>query len=108
MNLNFTEEQKERIVQHYKENLERELKDTQKHLELIETPGSSELASKLQDHLVQCCIDYINETGNTQIERVVFTVDCLQESAKYKSWQPCTDSTCEIEDTNGEMISFSA
>ena len=111
MDLNFTEEQKERIVQHYKENLEREYEECKKRMELLDIPGSSNLASKLQERLVQCCLDYIRETGNTEIDRVVFTADCLQESAKHGSWQACTDSTCQIEkstDDGYQEISFSA
>jgi hypothetical protein len=55
------------------------------------------LARQLQERLVQCCIDFIKETGDTQIDRVKFTADCLQESSKHGSWQSCTDSTCELE-----------
>ena len=64
------------------------------------------LARQLQERLVQCCIDFIKETGDTRIDRVSFTADCLQESSKHGSWQPCTDSTCELEkQTSPEDIS---
>jgi hypothetical protein len=58
-------------------------------------------------------LDFINEKGvdASEIDRVIFTADALQESAKYGSWQACTDSTCELEKwTNDgfETISFSA
>lgn len=62
---------------------------------------------KLQERLVQCCIDFINETGNKDIWRVAFTADCLQESAKEGKWVPCTDSTCEVEGNDG-ITAFSA
>lgn len=54
-------------------------------------------ARELQERLVQCCIDYINEIDNKDIDRVIFSADCLQESAKAGYWQPCTDSTCELQ-----------
>lgn len=67
----------------------------------------NKIAYELQKRLVQCCLDFINETGNKEIWRVSFTADCLQESAKHGEWCPCTDSTCELEGTEG-TISFSA
>ena len=54
-------------------------------------------ASRLQEKLVQCCIDFIKENGDTELERVEFNADCLQESAKHGSWQSCTDSYCGVE-----------
>ena len=58
------------------------------------------IALKLQERLVQTCIDFINEYKDDeqvrQIERVEFSVDCLQESAKHGEWQPCTDSYCSL------------
>jgi hypothetical protein len=69
-------------------------------------------ARELQERLVQCCLDYIRETHNKEIQRVVFTADMLQESARYGSWQACTDSTCELEGLDNEdgfyEIDFSA
>lgn len=61
----------------------------------------------LQERLVQCCIDFINETGNKDIWRVSFTADCLQESAKEGKWTSYTDSTCEVEGNDG-ITAFSA
>ena len=55
------------------------------------------LAQELQQQLVQTCIDFINEHENINIDRVSFTADSLQESAKYESWQPCTDSSITLE-----------
>lgn len=110
MKINFTKNKKERIIQYYNENLKKEIERTRKHLEITKISGSNVIASELQERLVQVCIDYIKETGNTKIGRVMFTVDNLQESAKYGSWQPCTDSSCEVEEmtNNGyELISYS-
>ena len=61
------------------------------------TKENHTLAYQLQERLVQCCIDFIKETGNKEIQRVCFTADMLQESAKNGQWSPCTDSTCETE-----------
>ena len=72
----------------------------------------NKLARALQEKLIQCCIDFINENGDHFIDRVIFTADNLQHSAVEKSWQPCTDSTCELqiwdEDNGYETFSFSA
>ena len=58
------------------------------------------LALKLQEKLVQTCIDFINEYKDDEqvkeIQVVEFTVDCLQESAKHGEWQACTDSSCSL------------
>ena len=62
----------------------------------------NELARQLQERLVQCCIDFINETGDKEIQRVCFTADMLQESASFGSWHACTDSTSELEGLDNE------
>ena len=58
------------------------------------------IAFKLQERLVQTCIDFINEHKDDeqvkQIEIVAFNVDNLQESAKHNKWHPCTDSYCAL------------
>jgi len=54
---------------------------------------TKEDVKKLQEILVQACIDFINENNIGDIEGVSFDADMLQESAKYGSWQPCTDSS---------------
>ena len=58
------------------------------------------IASKLQERLVQTCIDFINEHKDDeqvkQIEIVEFNVDNLQESAKHGEWHACTDSYCGL------------
>lgn len=66
------------------------------------------IAFKLQERLVQTCIDFINEYKDDEqvkeIQIVEFTADCLQESAKHGSWQPCTDSYCELYGTEPSSI----
>ena len=57
---------------------------------------------ELQDRLVQTCIDFINEKGLTDIYGVSFNADSLAESAKYGSWQPCTDSYIKVEGVKKE------
>lgn len=86
---------------------ERERIASEKRLRILEDEGQNKLAYELQKRLVQCCLDYINETGNTEIWRVNFTADCLQESAKHGKWCPCTDSVCELQNVS-EVISYSA
>ena len=113
MEKELTQEKKDRIVKHWQERMDEEFKECQKRIELLEKPESNKLARELQDRLVQCCLDFINDKGidASKIDRVIFTADSLQESAKYGSWQACTDSTCELEtwtDDGFETISFSA
>ena len=59
------------------------------------------IALKLQERLVQTCIDFINEHKNDEqvkeIQMVEFNVDGLQFSAKEGSWQPDTDSSCVLQ-----------
>lgn len=58
------------------------------------------LAFKLQERLVQTCIDFINEYKDDEqvreIQIIEFNVDSLQESVKHGEWQPCTDSYCGL------------
>ena len=107
----LSQDKKDRIVKRYLERLEQEAEDIEKREQLLADPNQNKLAKELQDRLVQCCINYIRETGDTNIDRITFTVDALQESVKYGNWQACTDSTCELEklaDDGYETISFSA
>ena len=90
---NLSQDEKDRIVKHYLERLEQESNDIKNREQLLAVPNQNNLAKELQVRLVQCCIEYIKETGDTNIDRVIFTVDALQESSKYGSWQACTDST---------------
>ena len=59
------------------------------------------IALKLQERLVQTCIDFINEhKGDEQvkeIQMIEFKVDGLQFSVKEGSWQPDTDSSCILQ-----------
>ena len=59
------------------------------------------IALKLQERLVQTCIDFINEHKDNEqvkeIEIVEFNVDGLQFSVKEESWQPDTDSSCILQ-----------
>ena len=56
------------------------------------------IALKLQERLVQTCIDFINEHKDDEqvkeIQMVEFRADNLQESAEHNEWQYCTDSFC--------------
>lgn len=63
---------------------------------VIKEKTHKEMAKELQERLVQCCIDYINENGDKDIQEVHFNADELQESAKNKEWSPCTDSFIEL------------
>lgn len=58
------------------------------------------IALKLQERLVQTCIDFISEYKDDEqvkeIQIVEFRADCLQESVKHGEWQPCTDSYCSL------------
>ena len=58
------------------------------------------IAFKLQESLVQTCIDFINEHKDDEqvkeIQIVEFNVDNLQESAKHGEWQSDTDSYCSL------------
>ena len=59
------------------------------------------IALKLQERLVQTCIDFINEHKDDEqvkeIEIVEFNVDGLQFSTKEGSLQPDTDSSCVLQ-----------
>ena len=71
------------------------------------------LAYELQQRLVQCCIDFVEEKKNEEIEWVSFTVDNLQYSVKHGSWHPYSDSTCQVDGIDEETgdsyeIDFSA
>ena len=59
------------------------------------------VALKLQERLVQTCIDFINEHKDDEqvkeIQIVEFNVDGLQFSAKEGSWQADTDSSCILQ-----------
>lgn len=58
------------------------------------------IALKLQEKLVQTCIDFINEHKDDdqvkEIQMVEFTADNLQESSEHNAWLSCTDSYCGL------------
>ena len=61
---------------------------------------NSNIAYELQKRLIQCCIDFIQETGNEDIDEVLFNVDCLQVSVNAGKWHPGTDSACTVNGWN--------
>ena len=75
-----------------------------KKLENDPIPGITtiEHIKELQEILVQTCIDYINKNGLTDLWGVSFSADSLDESAKWGSWQPCTDSYIKVEGVGHE------
>lgn len=68
---------------------------------------AQEKARELQKRLVDCCVKFINETGDIDIDMVKFTADSLQDSAQFGEWHPSTDSCLEIygidQDNNGSV-----
>ena len=65
------------------------------------------LIAQLQDRLVQCCIDFINENNLGDLERVDFTADGLQISSEFGKWSPATDSFIsgsEFVEENGHLV----
>ena len=65
------------------------------------------LISKLQNRLIQCCIDFINENNLGDLERVDFTADGLQISSEFGKWSPATDSFIsgsEFVEENGYLV----
>lgn len=49
-------------------------------------------AKRLQERLVQTCIDFLKEEGDNDIWAVEFNVDDLQESKEHGQWCPSSDS----------------
>lgn len=52
---------------------------------------------KLQEILVQVCINYINENKLTDIDMISFNADGLQSSAYNGEWCSSTDSYINVE-----------
>lgn len=52
---------------------------------------------KFQDFLMQECIDYLKETGNTEIQNIYFTASHIQRSVVSGEWVPDTDSSLVLE-----------
>ena len=88
-----------------RKNIEREFLKEVKENPIVEKLEDSAISSvtkidhikKLQEILVQTCIDYIQENDLTDIWSVLFSADSLDESSKWGSWQPCTDSYIKVE-----------
>ena len=86
---------KEKTLIERKETLKKEREEYNKcYLEKKESKNKTTdvLIAKLQDRLVKCCIDFINENNLGDLERVDFNVDGLQISSEFGEWSPATDS----------------
>ena len=86
---------KEKTLIEIKETLKKKREEYNKcYLEKKESKNKTTdvLIAKLQDRLVQCCIDFINENNLGDLERVDFNVDGLQISSEFGEWSPATDS----------------
>ena len=101
---------KEKTLIERKETLKNERKEYKKHyLEKKESKNKTTdvLIAKLQDRLVQCCIDFINENNLGDLERVDFNADGLQISSEFGKWSPSTDSFIsgsEFVEENGYLV----
>ena len=74
---------KEKTLIERKEKLKKKREEYNKcYLEKKESKNKTTdvLISKLQNRLIQCCIDFINENNLGDLERVDFTADVLQIS----------------------------
>ena len=101
---------KEKTLIERKETLKKEREEYNKrYLEKKESKNKTTdvLIAKLQDRLVQCCIDFINENNLGDLERVDFNVDGLQISSEFGEWSPATDSFIsgsEFVEENGYLV----
>ena len=101
---------KEKTLIERKETLKKERKEYNKlYLEKKASKNKTTdvLISKLQDRLIQCCIDFINENNLGDLERVDFTADGLQISSEFGKWSPATDSFIsgsEFVEENGYLV----
>lgn len=101
---------KEETLIERKERLKKEREEDNKHyIEKKESKNKTtdELIAKLQDKLVQCCIDFINENNLGDLERVDFNADGLQISSEFGKWTPVTDSFItgsEFVEENGYLV----
>ena len=86
---------KGKTLRERKETLKNERKEYNKrYFEKKESKNKTTdvLISKLQDRLIQCCIDFIDENNLGDLERVDFTADGLQISSEFGEWSLATDS----------------
>ena len=77
---------KEKTLIERKETLKKEREEYNKRYfekKASKNKTTDVLISKLQDRLVQCCIDFINENNLGDLERVDFNVDGLQISSEF-------------------------
>ena len=101
---------KEKTLIERKETLKKEREEYNKcYLEKKESKNKTTdvLIAKLQDRLVKCCIDFINENNLGDLERVDFNVDGLQISSELGEWSPATDSFIsgsEFVEENGYLV----
>ena len=101
---------KEKTLIERKETLKKEREEYNKrYLEKKESKNKTTdvLIAKLQDRLIQCCIDFINENNLGDLERVDFTADGLQISSEFGKWSPATDSFIsgsEFVEENGYLV----
>ena len=101
---------KEKTLIERKETLKKEREEYNKrYFEKKESKNKTTdvLIAKLQDRLVQCCIDFINENNLGDLERVDFNVDGLQISSEFGEWSPATDSFIsgsEFVEENGYLV----
>lgn len=101
---------KEKTLIERKETLKKEREEYNKrYLEKKESKNKTTdvLIAKLQDRLIQCCIDFINENNLGDLERVDFTADGLQISSEFGKWSPATDSFIsgsEVVEENGYLV----
>lgn len=101
---------KEETLMEIKETSKNEYEEYKKHY--LEKKASKNkttdvLISKLQDRLVQCCIDFIKENNLGDLERVDFNADGLQISSEFGKWSPSTDSFIsgsEFVEENGYLV----
>ena len=101
---------KEETLMEIKETYKKEYKEYKKHY--LEKKASKNkttdvLIAKLQDRLIQCCIDFINENNLGDLERVDFNADGLQISSEFGKWSPSTDSFIsgsEFVEENGYLV----
>ena len=101
---------KEKTLIERKETSKNEYEEYKKHY--LEKKASKNnttdvLIAQLQDRLVQCCIDFINENNLGDLERVDFNADGLQISSEFGKWSPATDSFIsgyEFVEENGYLV----
>lgn len=101
---------KEETLIEIKETSKKEYEEYKKqYLEKKESKNKTTdvLIAQLQDRLVQCCIDFINENNLGDLERVDFNADGLQISSEFGKWSPSTDSFIsgsEFVEENGYLV----